>query len=177
MSTAEVYPPRRDPAEALPDGLEVRLASLAEIVSRLERRVAALEGSSSVGALPPEPDLPGGPVPQAIPQATLPSPVRVMGLLGRTCLILGGATFIRALVDASPIHRGWGVALGLAYAITWVLLAERARRPLDAGFHALASILIAYPLIVESTARFGILAPGLAAILLLAVTLLHGAVA
>jgi hypothetical protein len=69
------------------------------------------------------------------------------------------------------------VAFGLAYAVTWALLADRARQPLDAGFHAVASILIAYPLLVEATARFGILPPALAASLLVAVTFLHGAVA
>ena len=45
------------------------------------------------------------------------------------------------------------------------------------AFHALASILIAYPLLVESTTRFGILPPPLAAFLLLTVTLVHGSVA
>ena len=80
-------------------------------------------------------------------------------------------------MDAGTVHPGWGVALGLTYALTWALLADRAKQPLDSAFHALASILIAYPLIVESTTRFGILAPGPAAFLLLAVTGLHGAVA
>jgi hypothetical protein len=100
-----------------------------------------------------------------------------MGLLGRTCLILGGATLIRSLVDAGTLPQGWGVTLGLAYACTWALLADRARSPMDATFHLLASLLIAYPLIVESTARFGILTPPLAAVLLLMVTCLHGTVA
>jgi hypothetical protein len=177
MSMAEVIPPNHNPADGLPGALESRLASLAEAVSRLETRVAALETSKGeVGALL-SPALTEIPLPPAAASAALPNSVRLMGLMGRTCLILGGATFIRALVDASTIHRGWGVALGLAYAITWALLADRAKQPLDAGFHALASILIAYPLIMESTARFGVLTPGLAAFFLLAVTCLHGAVA
>jgi hypothetical protein len=177
MSTPEVSPFKRDSAEALPGTLEERLATLTEAVRHLEARIATLEASvperavSAPAAL--EALVPAAP----LPTAELPNPVRLMGLIGRTCLILGGATFIRALVDAGTIHRGWGVALGLAYAITWALLADRARHPLDSAFHALASILIAYPLIVESTARFGVLEPGLAAFLLLAVTGLHGAVA
>jgi len=179
MSTAEVFPPERDQAS----GLERRLGGMAEHLARLEARVAALEGRASaqaasigmagVGDSLSTPDLAS--VSPAM--ADLPNPVRLMGLIGRTCLILGGATFIRALVDAGTIHRGWGVALGLAFAITWALLADRAKHPLDSTFHALASILIAYPLLVESTARFGILEPGLAAFLLLAVTGLHGVVA
>lgn len=179
MSTAEVFPPERDQAS----GLERRLGGMAEHLARLEARVAALEGRASaqaasigmagVGDSLSTPDL------ASVSPATadLPNPVRLMGLIGRTCLILGGATFIRALVDAGTIHRGWGVALGLAFAITWTLLADRAKHPLDSTFHALASILIAYPLLVESTARFGILEPDLAAFLLLAVTGLHSVVA
>ncbi len=184
MSTAEVFPPERPQAEGLSSALELRLASLAEIVTRLETRVAALEGTAPERALPaavgstPEVLVAFSATPPvALPAADLPNPVRLMGLIGRTCLILGGATFIRALVDAGTIHRGWGVALGLAFAITWALLADRAKQSLDSAFHALASILIAYPLIVESTARFGILEPSLAAFLLLAVTCLHGVVA
>jgi hypothetical protein len=171
MSTTEVFPPERPPAEAL----EARLASLTETVSRLETRVGLLESSRSEHKVPLEAMLPAASA--TAPAEVLTSPVRLTGLLGRTCLILGGATFIRSLVDAHTLPQGTGVALGLAYAMTWALLADRARQPLDATFHALASILIAYPLIVESTARFGILTPPLAAFLLLVVTALHGAVA
>lgn len=178
MSTAEVPPFMRTPAEASPASLESRLATLAEAVEHLEARVTAMETSrpERVGPLEPGPaevTLPA----VTVPAEALPNPTRLMGLIGRVCLILGGATFIRALVDAGTVHRGWGVALGLAYAITWALLADRVKSPLDAAFHALASILIAYPLLVESTARFGILAPGLAAFLLVAVTCLHSVVA
>ncbi len=173
MST-ENNPSERYPADALPQALESRLVFLTEAVARLEARVAALESSPAERQVSPE--MTHSPV-TAVPSEVLPNPIRLTGLLGRTCLILGGATFIRSLVDAHTLPQGSGVALGLAYAITWAVFAERARHPLDAAFHALASILIAYPLIVESTARFGILTPPLAAILLLAVTCLHGAVA
>lgn len=173
MTTAEVPPLKPAPAEGLPAALETRLAALVEAVRRLEARVTTLESSAPERPRAFEAEVPG----PALPAVALPNPVRVLGLIGRVCLILGGATFIRALVDAGTIHRGWGVALGLAYALTWAFLADRAKQPMDAVFHALASILIAYPLIVESTTRFGILAPGPAAFLLLAVTGLHGAVA
>jgi hypothetical protein len=177
MPTDEVPPLNRAQAEAA--GLiESRLASLVAMVTRLEARVATLEGAVAAGQLPVAPLSPAASLPAvALPTEALPNPVHLMGLIGRTCLILGGATFIRALVDAETIHRGWGMALGLSYAVTWILLADRAKAPLDAAFHALASILIAYPLLVESTVRFGILTPGLAGLLLLAVTCLHGAVA
>lgn len=173
MSTAELPPIPRVPAEGSPVPVESRLAALAEAVARLETRVAALE------LAPPDRFDPirGSQAEGSLTSPALASPVPLMAHLGRVCLILGGATFIRALVDAGTIHRGWGVALGLAYAMTWILLADRSKQALGASFHALASILIAYPLLVESTTRFGILSPDLAAFLLLAVTGLHGAVA
>ncbi len=173
MSAAEVVPPQRDSRDSPSSPLESRLATLAEAVSRLEARVADLEVARPVQKFPLEAVLASG---QVAP-VTLPSPVRIMGLIGRVCLILGGATFIRSLVDTHTLPPGWGVSLGLAYATTWALLALRVRQPLDAAFHALASILITYPLIVESTVRFGILAPGLAALLLLLVACLQVAVA
>lgn len=172
MSTAEVPPLQRPPAEAPATPPEASLASLMQAVARLEARVAALEGSARASGL-----LPAAEAEAPSPDLALPSPVKLIGLLGRVCLILGGATFIRALVDAGTLHRGWGVALGLAYALAWTVLADRAKTPLEAGFHALASLLITYPLLVESTARFGILTPGPAALLLLAATGLHAAVA
>ena len=173
MSMAEVVPPRRDSTRNPSNPLEARLATLEEAFTRMEARVSVLEASRPREKVPLEEVLSSG----LVAPAELPSPVRVMGLLGRVCLILGGATFIRSLVDAHTLPQGWGVALGLTYALSWALLADRAKQPLDAAFHALASILIAYPLIVESTVRFGILEPSLAAILLLAVTLIHGLVA
>ena len=181
MSRAEVPPLSRAQADAQ-GPIESRLADLTETVLRLEARVTVLEGSVAglpVEARPSRARLPAKASPPALdlPSEVLPSPTSLLAHIGRVCLILGGATFIRALVDAGTIHRGWGVALGLAYAIAWTLLADRAKASLDAGFHALASILIAYPLLVESTVRFGILTPGVAASRLLAVTCLHAAVA
>lgn len=150
------------------------MAALASGLKRLEARVAILEAAPE--ALAERPDL--HPLPEAggLTEA-LPNPVHLVGLVGRVCLILGGATFIRALVDAATIHRGWGVALGLGYALTWAFFAHRAKIRPEANFYGLASILIAYPLIVESTARFDILSPPLAAGLLLGVTGVHAAVA
>jgi hypothetical protein len=132
-----------------------------------------------MAAVPPSgPASPEAPLSEApLPEAALPSPTRILGLIGRVCLILGGAYLIRTLVDAGTLPRGAGVALGLAYAATWAVLGYRARRPLDAAFRTLASILIVYPLVVESSTHFGILAPGLAALVLVAAAVLHAAVA
>lgn len=178
MSTAQVPPPKASPGEAPLAGMEFRLTALAGAVQGLEARVGALEAALRTAPVP------AGPPPGAAPavegplaEPALPSPTRVLGLIGRVCLTLGGAYLIRALVDAGTLPHGMGVALGLTYAATWAVLGRRARRPLDAAFRTLASILIAYPLIVESTTHFGILAPGLAALILVAVAALHAAVA
>ncbi|HEX4844667.1 MAG TPA: hypothetical protein VFV26_00520 [Geothrix sp.] len=179
MSTAQVPSLKAAPGEALPTGIEGRLAMLAEQVRGLETRVRALE-SGALGTAAPGPLQPAvSPFREEGPllDPALPSPTRILGLVGRVCLILGGGYLIRALVDAGTLPRGAGVAVGLAYAAAWAILADRAKRALDAASHALASVLIAYPLIVESSTRFGILAPELAAAALLAMAVLHAAVA
>ncbi len=178
MSTAQVPPLKASPGEAPSAGVESRLTALAELVQGLETRVRALE--SAIQVMPaPALEFPAPPRMEEGPllDAALPSPTRILGLIGRVCLILGGAYLIRALVDAGTLPHGVGVAFGLAYAAVWAILGHRAKRPLDAAFRTLASILIAYPLIIESTTHFGILAPGLAALILVAAASLHAAVA
>jgi len=176
MSTPQASPLQASPGEASPAGLEARLVALAEVVRNLETRVGALEAAPRPAATPaPAP----GPMLEEAPllDPALPNPTRILGLIGRVCLILGGAYLIRTLVDAGTLPQGAGVALGFAYAATWALLGYRARRPLDAAFRTLASILIIYPLVVESSTHFGILAPWLAALLLVAAAALHATVA
>ena len=55
-----------------------------------------------------------------------------------------------------------GLILGLGYAAVWQLAADREARlgrRESAAFHDLASSLIAFPLIWETTARLGLLGP------------------
>ncbi len=96
-------------------------------------------------------------------------------LIGRTCLVLGGAFLFRSLTESGVLSTGLGVALGLAYAIAWLFFADRAAAggaPLSGAFHALASSLIAYPLVFEATTRFHLLSPDLAAAALAVTTCL-----
>lgn len=181
MSTAQVPPLKTSPGGVPPVGMEARLAALAEVVGQLEARIEALEAARQ-----PAPALPAGaPAPAAGPRSeeaplldpALPSPTRILGLIGRVCLILGGAYLIRALVDAGTLPPRAGAAFGLTYAAAWAILGHRAKRPLDATFRTIASILIAYPLIIESSTRLGILPPGLAALALVGLAVLHAAVA
>ena len=92
----------------------------------------------------------------AMPQGTV-------ALVGRTLLVLAGAYVARALTDARAVPAGVGVALGLAYAVVWQLMADRearaARRRAPSSAR-IASSLIAFPLVWEATARFGCSGPG-----------------
>jgi hypothetical protein len=91
--------------------------------------------------------------------------------VGRSLVVLGGAYLIRAITEGCIVPAGAGVALGLAYAVWWVAQADRAAAVGDrpgAFFHALTSALIALPLVWETTARFGLLAPWAAQLVLIA---------
>ncbi len=95
--------------------------------------------------------------------------VGLPALVGRTIMTLGGAFFVRALTDRGTLPATAGVATGVAYALIWVLLADRAARaghPRDATAHGLATTLIAFPLVWETTTRFGLMSPPIAALTL-----------
>jgi len=143
-------------------------AALARRVEDLEARIATLEATAR----------PEQPPARAVPElsrapSTGPAPVAVLGLLGRSCLVLAGAFLLRAFTGAGSLPRLAGVALGLAYGAAWAVAADRAGRrgrgP-SAGFHAAAAMMIGYPLLWEATRRFQVLAPAAAAATLLGIT-------
>lgn len=142
------------------DKLEASVARLTDALRAVEARVSALEGAAradravpSAGSAAAEVALVGG-APESL---TLPG---FLSFLGRSLLVLGGAFLVRALTDSGTLPRPAGVALGLAYALAWVVSADRAAvrgLRLSAGFHGLTAMLIAYPLIWEAATRFGAL--------------------
>lgn len=152
-------------AESRPSG---QTDTLAARLQALERRVAALEqratGSTpahdAADATPHEPSdertAPGGALPGAL----------VTALAGRLLVVLGGAYVLRALTEGDVVSRQMGIALGLAYGALWLpvgLRAAQRSQPLAAAFHAAACCLITYPLIWETTTRFGTLDPAVGA--------------
>jgi hypothetical protein len=151
--------------------LALQVASLTEAVARLEARVARLEGTCEdilpAAARPPLPD-----AAQAL-ESGPGSLVAHLALLGQVCLILGGAFFFRSLTDAGTWPKGPGVAIGLAYALAWSLVAWRTRTDLPATFYALASVLITYPLVWESTTTFHTFSSLTAVLVLLAAAIVH----
>ena len=167
--------PSSQPGSPPGAGLEERLTSLETTLAAVLERVAVLEAGAPLAL--PKATLAGTPAILLEPAPALPSGVQIMGLIGKVCLLLGGGYFIRTLAEAGRLPNALSVALGLAYAVTWALIALRDKQTMVATFDALASILIAYPLLVESTVRFKWLAPEVAAPLLLAVTVMHTVVA
>ena len=150
-----------------PARIETTLELLSKKLQQLESRVSRLEGQ----------DQPAAPSPIAesfesaaddISVAAVPSVAtfeshtvaHVLGLIGRTFLILCGAFLLRSLTDIGTMPLALGVALGLTYAAVWLIAADRGAgqgRPLSAVLFGLASAVIAYPLIWEATTKFDLL--------------------
>ncbi|HYV40340.1 MAG TPA: hypothetical protein VEO02_00965, partial [Thermoanaerobaculia bacterium] len=156
--------------EARLAALEQRLDVFSVELRRLEKRVASLP--SAVPA--PEPEsvsIAAEPVlstfSEQLPQQG--AVLNVLTELGRSCLVLGGAFLIRALTDSGTLQRPVGAGLGLAYGVLWILLADRSAargRSTSAVFLGITSVVIAYPLVVETSTRMAVFRPsGAAAIL------------
>jgi hypothetical protein len=157
--------------------LEARLADLADVVARLEGRIAVLERAAQPArrsaaqaaldrsAVPARPPAAGA---FDAGQAT-----RVMSLGGRTLLVLAGAFVLRAVTDSAMIPAWMGVGLGFVYAGAWMIMADRAGKAgqmLSAAFHAISVVIIGFPLLIEATNRFHLFSPGGAALVLSALT-------
>lgn len=149
--------------------MEQRLASLEASLAALERRVDGL-ASRLADAEDRLSDLPPVAIARAsAPDASLAAAPRVatdaaglLGLTGRSLIVLGGAYLLRALTEGGTLPALLGVGMGLLYAFACVLAGGRAamgRRSADATFHAVVATLIAFPLTVEATVRFGFLGP------------------
>jgi hypothetical protein len=151
--------------------LAKQVAALAESLRSVEARVAALEEAAAPKGPRPVPVPPAEPVPatSAAPESPLPS---YAALAGKCLFVLAGAFLVRALTDSGTLPRGAGVALGLAYAMTWLVVADRTGR---AGSAAAATawgvtaLVIACPLVWEASTRFNVLPPAGAAGVLFAV--------
>jgi hypothetical protein len=160
--------------------LQAKVEALGVALEGLERRLSAVEtatGATRVTA--------GRAVPDDAPAApqlggTAQAAARVLPLVGRAFLVFAGAWFLRALTDSGTLPVAGGIALGLAYAIAWFVLAERSARAaagLSAEFHGVTAALIAYPLVFEATTKFAVLRPAAATGVLVVLTALGFAIA
>ena len=83
----------------------------------------------------------------------------VLAQTGWSVLALAGAFLVRALTDRGAMATTPGVALGLAYALGVIVLADRAAargNRLTAGFLGSTGVFIANAIVAETTTRFGI---------------------
>lgn len=144
--------------------LEQQLLDLQQKVGNLERRLEA--GAKQVDIA----EAKGKRRPQPTPDPFQQTPsedehlaalaftfTTFITLSGRSLIVLGGAYLIRALTESRMLPAPAGVALGLLYAVLWILAAGRsAGKGLkgDATFHIVVATAIAFPLIYEATVHF-----------------------
>ncbi len=163
--------------------LERQVRDLSGAVASLEQRLAALESTPAavVGDGSPEAaprssaSAAHAPSGGAVSSGSDITVVTVLSLVGRTCLVLGGAYLLRALTDAGTLPRIGGTALGLIYAVAWLGLAYRldaTGRRLVAPFYGIATTLIAFPILWEAAVRVKLLTPAATAVAMAAVTAL-----
>jgi hypothetical protein len=167
---------RSEDLPVLPSSLEARLAELTARTRVLEARMDALEGLERR-----EPDTPQAPVP-AMAEAGEPGPsiTAVVALVGRACLMLGGAFLIRTSTDSGWLPPLAGVGLGLAYSVLWAWSADRSAsrgQSAWAAIQILTAAVTTFPMLWETTIRFQFLAPASTAGALLGSTLLFLGVA
>jgi hypothetical protein len=120
-------------------------------VRDLALRVAAIEHLLNVGQ--------ARPVEQAVPPAAphlLPETAALLPVLGRALLGLAGAYLLRALTESGTFAPEAGVAIGLLYALLWLVWAARtpATRRIETALRSLTSVLVLAPLLWEATLRF-----------------------
>lgn len=156
--------------------MEERLRELEKAVAVILDRLQRIESRLGVQKESPS-ETPATRVIQASGNADelLPGAVvtRTLQLIGRTCLVLGGAFLIRALTDGRVLSLGVGIALALVLATASLAFSYRAgsleNRP-SAAFHGLSAALIAYPLALETTTRLGAMSPLTAAAVVAVIT-------
>jgi len=143
-------------------------------LNALEERVHVLEQTAGVESPLPH----RAATKRDEPAAKAPDASTLLGAAGRAFLVLGGAFLIRALAQGGTLSNPVGVALGAAYVVVWVVLAERAARRrsdrLSAVAYGLSATLVGAPLVWEASSRFAVVSPavGAFALVLLVVALL-----
>lgn len=142
--------------------LNTRVDALTDSLEKMEARLRALEDSTS----PDRAELasPEGEKSQPRLVAGAPGPetsqtVLILSLVGQICLVLCGAFLLRAMTDMALFPTKLGLAVGLVYAIGWLVFADllsRGGKHLGATFFGTSSVIIAYPLVSEAATTFGV---------------------
>jgi len=161
MSGGSPVPYHTSDLEVAVSTMREALRSHAERIATLELAVRAARGAvQSVDAPPASASSPSVLAatafrPPALPNATL-------RLAGRVVIIVAGGFALRALTD-SGMTSGWlGAALGLGYALAFLLAADRAAAKggrVSASVHGASTLLLAFPLLDEAVVRLHLLGP------------------
>ncbi len=152
------------------DNLTQVLDQLSEQVRNLERRVAALESraeNAQSSDLQPESTALARPRPPATWRGFPPveTPSGLVTIVGKAVLGMAGAYLLRALAESSTIPKLPVVFIAILYACFWMVWAARihAASRVASVTYAITSALILSPMLWESTVRFQVLAPVVAA--------------
>ena len=140
------------------------LADIEKRLAAVEQRLSALEGSA---VAPPRPVDEAEAAP-SLGEGFLSS---ITTHIGRVLLIFGGAYLLRAITDFQFVPVPIGLFIGACYAVFWLFVALRKGavegHRADAAFYAGTSTLLALPLLVEASTRFGLLSGNQAVLALL----------
>lgn len=99
-------------------------------------------------------------VPQARAKRDPYDPIVILTLIGRLFLVVAGGFFLRAMTEDGVLVPQLGIGLAFLYALTWLLLADRASRlgqSSSALFHVVGAAIVAFPLLIEATTRFKVI--------------------
>ncbi len=132
-----------------------KLADVEKRLAAVEQRLSALEGSTATARPVPVDDTDKAP---SLGEGFVSS---ITTHIGRVLLIFGGAYLLRAITDFQFVPVAIGLFLGAGYAVFWLGMAARKgaleNRRADAAFYGGTSTLLAMPLLVEASTRFGLL--------------------
>jgi len=152
--------------------LEAQIRELAESLQDVRRRLSDLEARVEGTAARAE----AGPATAPPAASRLPSRdagegiaepdvgrvpalgiAETLGFAGRILLVLGGGFLLRSITEGEAVPVALGLALGLLYAVSWIVVADRAasqgKRP-SAVAHGVAAVLLGLPLVWETSVRF-----------------------
>ena len=147
-----------------PVGGDARIRDLVAALARLSARVEALVRGAHLAV-----DAPSAVERvEHVPQTREPSITATgwLALIGRTCIVLGGAFSLRALTNTGQVPMDAGIWLGLAYAVLWLILAGRSAGP-SAFFHGVSALLVAFPLAGEAVLGFKVMSGAVGSFVLL----------
>lgn len=158
-----------------PEDVSALLEQVSAQVQELERRVSALEHPSQVQSPHAEPlAFPSAGNLSSTQLPLVQSQAGLFSIFGRSVLGIAGAYVLRALAEAGALPPWIVVAFAAVYAASWLVWASwpHDETQLVRYSYAITSALILSPMLWESTVRFQILAPPVAAALLAAFALL-----